>query len=327
MPTSLVTGGGGFIGSHLVDALLARGDVVRVLDNFSTGKRENLQHNIEKIQLLTGDLRESEILNEAVQGVDYIFHQAAFISVPQSMEDPDSCFDINVNGTGKLLAVARAAGVKRVVLASSAAVYGENEALPLSEDEEPDPLSPYAASKSINEIYARLFTNHLGLNVVALRYFNVYGPRQNPASDYAAVVPIFIKILEDEGEPVIFGDGLQTRSFCYVDDLIEGICRLLFSDYAYPVNIGNPNEITIKDFAEEIINLTKTHQKVIYKDLPVDDPMQRKPDTTLAKKLLKWEAIVPRQEGMEKTFNYFKSLSQEELHKGDHKDFKKHIKK
>ena len=214
MPTSLVTGGGGFIGSHLVDALLARGDVVRVLDNFSTGKRENLQHNIEKIQLLTGDLRESEILNEAVQGVDYIFHQAAFISVPQSMEDPDSCFDINVNGTGKLLAVARAAGVKRVVLASSAAVYGENEAVPLSEDEEPDPLSPYAASKSINEIYARLFTKHLGLNVVALRYFNVYGPRQNPASDYAAVVPIFIKILEDEGEPVIFGRWIANSRFC-----------------------------------------------------------------------------------------------------------------
>ncbi len=237
MPTSLVTGGGGFIGSHLVDALLARGDVVRVLDNFSTGKRENLQHNIEKIQLLTGDLRDSEVLREAVQGVDFIFHQAAFVSVPQSMEDPDSCFDINVNGTGKLLAAARMAGVKRVVLASSAAVYGENEAVPLSEDEEPDPLSPYAASKSINEIYARLFTKHLGLNVVALRYFNVYGPRQNPASDYAAVVPIFIKILEDEGEPVIFGDGLQTRDFVYIADVVQANMSLSRHQVKYSISV------------------------------------------------------------------------------------------
>ncbi len=254
MPTSLVTGGGGFIGSHLVDALLARGDVVRVLDNFSTGKRENLQHNIEKIQLLTGDLRDSEVLREAVQGVDYIFHQAAFVSVPQSMEDPDSCFDINVNGTGKLLAAARTAGVKRVVLASSAAVYGENEAVPLSEDEEPDPLSPYAASKSINEIYARLFTKHLGLNVVALRYFNVYGPRQNPASDYAAVVPIFIKILEDEGEPVIFGDGLQTRDFVYITDVVQANIQASESVKApgKVFNICSGQEISLLDLLEKL---------------------------------------------------------------------------
>jgi len=254
MPTSLVTGGGGFIGSHLVDALLARGDVVRVLDNFSTGKRENLQHNIEKIQLLTGDLRDSEVLREAVRGVDCIFHQAAFVSVPQSMEDPDSCFDINVNGTGKLLAAARTAGVKRVVLASSAAVYGENEAVPLSEDEEPDPLSPYAASKSINEIYARLFTKHLGLNVVALRYFNVYGPRQNPASDYAAVVPIFIKILEDESEPVIFGDGLQTRDFVYITDVVQANIQASESVKApgKVFNICSGQEISLLDLLEKL---------------------------------------------------------------------------
>ena len=254
MPTSLVTGGGGFIGSHLVDSLLARGDVVRVLDNFSTGKRENLQHNIEKIQLLTGDLRESKILSEAVQGVDYVFHQAAFVSVPQSMEDPDSCFDINVNGTGKLLAAAKAAGVKRVVLASSAAVYGENEAVPLSEDEEPDPLSPYAASKSINEIYARLFTKHLGLNVVALRYFNVYGPRQNPASDYAAVIPIFIKTLDDEDEPVIFGDGLQTRDFVYIADVVHANLLAAESDQApgKVFNICSGQEINLLELLEKL---------------------------------------------------------------------------
>jgi len=254
MPTSLVTGGGGFIGSHLVDALLARGDVVRVLDNFSTGKRENLQGNIEKIQLLTGDLRDTEVLREAVHGVDFIFHQAAFVSVPQSMEDPDSCFDINVNGTGKLLSAARGAGVKRIVLASSAAVYGENEAVPLSEDEEPDPLSPYAASKLINEIYARQFTKHLGLNVVALRYFNVYGPRQNPASDYAAVVPIFIKNLEDEGEPVIFGDGMQTRDFVYITDVVQANIQASESVKApgKVFNICSGQEISLLDLIEKL---------------------------------------------------------------------------
>lgn len=254
MPTSLVTGGGGFIGSHLVDALLARGDEVRVLDNFSTGKLENLQHNIERIELFTGDLRENVILDDVVEGVDFIFHEAAFVSVPQSMEDPDSCFDINVNGTGKLLAAARRAGVKRVVLASSAAVYGQNEAVPLVEDEDPDPLSPYAASKSINEIYARLFTKQLGLDVVALRYFNVYGPRQNPASDYAAVVPIFIKTLEDEDIPVIFGDGLQTRDFVYVTDVVQANLQAAESNNApgLAFNICSGEEINLLDLLDKL---------------------------------------------------------------------------
>jgi len=254
MLTSLVTGGGGFIGSHLVDALLADGDEVRVLDNFSTGKQENLQHNIKRIKLITGDLRDSATLAEAVEGVDRIFHQAAFVSVSQSMKDPDSCFDINVNGTGKLLAAARTAGVNRVVMASSAAVYGENKAVPLTEKEEPDLLSPYAASKSINEIYARLFTNQLGLDVVALRYFNVYGPRQNPASDYAAVIPIFINTLESEDEPVIFGDGLQSRDFIYVADVVQANLLAAESDQA-PGNVFNicsGQEINLLDLIERL---------------------------------------------------------------------------
>ena len=257
MPTSLVTGGGGFIGSHLVDALLARGDNVRVLDNFSTGKLKNLQHNLDKIELITGDLRDSVILSKAVQGVDLIFHQAAFVSVPQSMEDPESCFDINVNGTGKLLAAARAADVKRVVLASSAAVYGENEAVPLLEDEEPEPLSPYAASKTINEIYARLFTRNLGLDVVALRYFNVYGPRQNPASDYAAVIPIFIKKLEDEDEPIIFGDGLQTRDFVYIADVVQANLMAAASEEApgEVFNICSGQEISLLELLDILSTL------------------------------------------------------------------------
>jgi len=303
MPTSLVTGGGGFIGSHLVDALLARGDVVRVLDNFSTGKRENLQHNIEKIQLLTGDLRESEILNEAVQGVDYIFHQAAFVSVPQSMEDPDSCFDVNVNGTGKLLAVARAAGVKRVMLASSAAVYGENEAVPLSEDEEPDPLSPYAASKSINEIYARLFTKHLGLNVVALRYFNVYGPRQNPASDYAAVVPIFIKILEDEGEPVIFGDGLQTRDFVYIADVVQANIQASESGKSpgKVFNICSGQEISLLDLLEKLSTIYKRKIQPSFQEARPGDIYRSLGDPNKAREILEFSSTTSIIDGLDET--------------------------
>jgi nucleoside-diphosphate-sugar epimerase len=303
MPTSLVTGGGGFIGSHLVDALLARGDVVRVLDNFSTGKRENLQHNIEKIQLLTGDLRDSEVLKEAVQGVDFIFHQAAFVSVPQSMEDPDSCFDINVNGTGKLLAAARTAGVKRVVLASSAAVYGENEAAPLSEDEEPDPLSPYAASKSINEIYARLFTKHLGLNVVALRYFNVYGPRQNPASDYAAVVPIFIKILEDEGEPVIFGDGLQTRDFVYIADVVQANIQASESVKApgKVFNICSGQEISLLDLLEKLSTIYNREILPSFQEARPGDIYRSLGNPNKARDILEFSSATSIIDGLDKT--------------------------
>jgi nucleoside-diphosphate-sugar epimerase len=303
MPTSLVTGGGGFIGSHLVDALLARGDIVRVLDNFSTGKRENLQHNIEKIQLLTGDLRDSEVIREAVQGVDFIFHQAAFVSVPQSMEDPDSCFDINVNGTGKLLAAARTAGVKRVVLASSAAVYGENEAAPLSEDEEPDPLSPYAASKSINEIYARLFTKHLGLNVVALRYFNVYGPRQNPASDYAAVVPIFIKILEDEGEPVIFGDGLQTRDFVYIADVVQANIQASESVKApgKVFNICSGQEISLLDLLEKLSTIYNRKILPSFQEARPGDIYRSLGDPNKARDILEFSTATSIIDGLDET--------------------------
>jgi nucleoside-diphosphate-sugar epimerase len=303
MPTSLVTGGGGFIGSHLVDALLARGDVVRVLDNFSTGKRENLQRNIEKIQLLTGDLRDSEVIREAVQGVDFIFHQAAFVSVPQSMEDPDSCFDINVNGTGKLLTAAREAGVKRVVLASSAAVYGENKAVPLSEDEEPDPLSPYAASKSINEIYARLFTKHLGLNVVALRYFNVYGPRQNPASDYAAVVPIFIKILEAESEPVIFGDGLQTRDFVYIADVVQANIQASESVKApgKVFNICSGQEISLLDLLEKLSTIYNRKILPSFQEARPGDIYRSLGDPNKARDILEFSSATSIIDGLDET--------------------------
>lgn len=222
----LVTGGAGFIGSHLVGTLLEQGNSVRVLDNFSTGKPENLeglarQLNGNRLDILEGDLRDAAQVAEAVRDVEIIFHEAAFVSVPQSIKQPQACFDVNVTGTSQLFDAARRAGVRRAVVASSAAVYGEPAALPLVEEALLSPLSPYAVSKRVNEMYAELFTGTFGLEVVALRYFNVYGPRQRPDSMYAAVVPIFARRLLD-GKPVtVYGDGGQTRDLINVRDVVR----------------------------------------------------------------------------------------------------------
>ena len=227
MKKYLVTGGAGFIGSHLVRALLEQGDFVRVLDNFSTGRPENLDglgvypelHR--RVELMEGDLRNAVKVKEAVDGIDVIFHEAAFVSVPQSMDDPLTCFDINQRGTEMLLEAARKAGVERIVLASSAAVYGDSEVMPLDEMVSLRPFSPYAVSKRVDELYAEMYTRSFGLDVVALRYFNVYGPRQRPDSMYAAAVPIFARRLLD-GKPItIYGDGGQTRDLIYVGDVVR----------------------------------------------------------------------------------------------------------
>ncbi len=241
----LVTGGAGFIGSHIVQALLEGGNAVRVLDNFSTGRRENLQemdgrpfgsapwpgrHIVPmslregrqgRLEVLEGDLRDPARVRQAVQGVEVIFHEAAFVSNPKSLQEPQSCYEVNVQGTVTLFEAARLAGVQRIVLASSAAVYGDSRTLPLSEDTPLQPLSPYAASKQINEIYARLYTQAFDLPAVALRYFNVYGPRQSPETEYAAAIPIFIHQLIARQNVTIYGDGEQTRDLIYVGDLVR----------------------------------------------------------------------------------------------------------
>lgn len=215
----LITGGAGFIGSHIADTLVKNGKTVRVFDNFSSGKRENLQGL--DVEIVEGDLRNDDDIAKAVKGIDIIFHEAAFVSVPESMQKPQECFDVNVTGTSKLFEAARRSGVKRVVVASSAAVYGDSEAYPLSEETPLRPLSPYAVSKRIDEMYAELFTNQFGLEVVALRYFNVYGPRQRPDSMYAAAVPIFIRRMLDNQPITIFGDGGQTRDLVNVKDVVQ----------------------------------------------------------------------------------------------------------
>jgi len=222
----LVTGGAGFIGSHIAHALLEQGAQVRVLDNFSTGKRDNLeqltkQFRGEQLEVLEGDVRDATRVDEAVRGVDVIFHEAAFVSVPQSMDEPQTCFDVNISGTSLLFDAARRAGVRRAVVASSAAVYGESDALPLVEETPLQPKSPYAVSKRVNEMYAELFTGAFGFDVVALRYFNVYGPRQRPDSMYAAAVPIFARRMLDNKPVIVFGDGGQTRDLINVHDIVR----------------------------------------------------------------------------------------------------------
>ncbi|MCC7118138.1 MAG: NAD-dependent epimerase/dehydratase family protein [Anaerolineales bacterium] len=215
----LVTGGAGFIGSHITRALLQQGAQVRVLDNFSSGKRDNLKGL--DVEIIEGDLRDASRVAEAVRGVNIIFHEAAFVSVPESMEKPQECFDVNVTGTSILFEAARKAGVQRAVIASSAAVYGDSTAMPLVEDTPLKQLSPYASSKRVDEMYAELYTNSFGFEVAALRYFNVYGPRQRPDSMYAAAVPIFIRRMLDNKPITVYGDGGQSRDLVNVKDVVQ----------------------------------------------------------------------------------------------------------
>jgi len=258
----LVTGGAGFIGSHIVSTLLERGASVRVLDNFSTGKRENIKeltHRFDgnRLEVIEGDIRDASRVGEAVRGIDIMFHEAAFVSVPQSMDEPQECFDVNLTGTSLLFNAARGAGVKRAVIASSAAVYGESELLPLFEETQLQPKSPYAVSKRVNEMYAELFTDSFNFEVVALRYFNVYGPRQRPDSMYAAAVPIFARRLLDAKPVIIHGDGGQTRDLINIHDVVHA--NLIASEHPGAAgkifNVCTGVETRILDLIEVLYDL------------------------------------------------------------------------
>ncbi len=260
---ALVTGGAGFIGSHIVEELLGQGHRVRVLDNFSSGKRQNLEGLNGRLEVLEGDLRDPQALRAAVRGTELVFHLAAFVSVPQSMADPETCFAVNVAGTVALFEAARRAGVRKVVLSSSTAVYGDTETFPITEDASLRPLSPYAASKEVNELYAALYTRTFALPVVALRYFNVYGPRQRPDSDYAAAVPIFVRRLV-AGEPIaIFGDGKQTRDFIFVKDVVRANLLAAVSEAAGEAfNVCTGRETSLLDLLEELSELAPRQPEV-----------------------------------------------------------------
>jgi UDP-glucose 4-epimerase len=308
MKQYLVTGGAGFIGSHIVRALLEQGASVRVLDDFSSGRRENLEglghpSNGSRLEVLEGDLRDAARVAQAVRGVEVIFHEAAFVSVPESMEKPQDCFDVNINGTLSLLEAARKAGVRRAVIASSAAVYGDSDAVPLEEDTPLRPFSPYAVSKRVDEMYAALYTQSFGLEAVALRYFNVYGPRQRPDSMYAAAVPIFIRRLR-EGKPVtVFGDGGQTRDLIFVRDVVRA--NLIASEHAAAAgqvfNVCTGRETRILDLLEVLLDLFPNSPQPVFAEPRVGDIYRSAGSPARAAHLLDFEAGTSLADGLKET--------------------------
>jgi nucleoside-diphosphate-sugar epimerase len=309
----LVTGGAGFIGSHIAEALLRRGDSVRVLDNFSTGKRENVeelirQFNRTRLKVLEGDVRDASRVGEAVRGVEVIFHSAAFVSVPQSMDEPLECFDVNVNGTSLLFEEARRAGVRRAVVASSAAVYGESDALPLVEETPLQPKSPYALSKRVNEMYTELCTRSFGFEVVALRYFNVYGPRQRPDSMYAAAVPIFARRLLDNKPVTIFGDGGQTRDLINVHDVVRA--NLIASEHPNApgkiFNICTGIETRLLDLIEVLYDLFPHAPAPEFIEPRPGDIYRSVGSPQKAKEFIGFEAQVSLAQGLKETVDWMR---------------------
>ncbi|MGA2489391.1 MAG: SDR family oxidoreductase [Anaerolineales bacterium] len=305
---ALVTGGAGFIGSHIVEELLRSGASVRVLDNFSSGKRENLETFRGDLEILEGDLRDEEAINAAIRNVNLVFHLAAFISPPQSMLEPKTCFSINVAGTVTLLEAARHAGVHKVVLSSSTAVYGNPDKFPTDEEMPLRPLSPYALSKQVNELYACLYTQTFNLPVIALRYFNVYGPRQRPDSDYAAAISIFTRQLVN-GEPItIYGDGKQSRDFIFVKDVVRANLRAAESNAAGEVfNICTGQETTLLDILEELSEISPRQPEVHFEAPRPGDVYRSKGDPDKAAAILGFRAETSLANGLAKTVEWMKS--------------------
>ncbi|HLW30425.1 MAG TPA: UDP-glucuronic acid decarboxylase family protein [Brumimicrobium sp.] len=323
----LITGAAGFLGSHLCDRFVKDGFHVIAMDNLITGRLSNIEHLFpnEHFEFYHQDV--SQFIH--VPGkLDYILHFASPASPIDYLKIPIQTLKVGSLGIHNCLGLARVKKA-RVLIASTSEVYGDPEVHPQTEDYwgNVNPIGPrgvYDEAKRFQEAMTMAYHTYHGLETRIVRIFNTYGPRMR--LNDGRVLPAFIGQSLRGEDLTVFGDGSQTRSFCYVDDLIEGIVRLLFSDYSDPVNIGNPDEITIGDFAEEIIKLTGTTQKVIYKDLPVNDPKQRQPDITRAKSILDWTPKISREEGLKLTYEYFKNLSQEELFLKEHNNFDDYIK-
>jgi nucleoside-diphosphate-sugar epimerase len=302
----LVTGGAGFIGSHIVHRLVEDGKAVRVLDDFSSGKRENLA-TVDGVKLIEGDLRSETTVDEAVRGVEVIFHQGAVPSVPRSMIDPKTSFDVNVSGTLNLLLAAKDSGVRRVVMASSSSVYGDLPELPKVETMPTKPLSPYAASKLAGEELCQVFWRAYGLETVSLRYFNVFGPRQDPESQYAAVIPKFLKALKTGQRPMIFDDGEQTRDFTYIDNVVdanmlaadaEGISGDVF-------NIAAGDSISINEMLRQLAALVGVEPSPEYAPPRPGDIRDSRADIRSARAKLGYEVNVSFEEGLARTVAAF----------------------
>lgn len=321
----LITGGAGFLGSHLCDRFIKEGYHVIAMDNLITGDLRNIEHlfKLEDFEFYHYDVTK---FVHVPGKLDYILHFASPASPIDYLKIPIQTLKVGSLGTHNLLGLARAKKA-RIIIASTSEVYGDPTVHPQTEEyygnvNTVGPRGVYDEAKRFQEAITMAYHTFHNLETRIVRIFNTYGPRMR--LNDGRVLPAFIGQALRGEDLTIFGDGSQTRSFCYVDDLVEGIYRLLMSDYAQPVNIGNPSEITISDFAEEIVKLTGTKQKVVYKDLPKDDPKQRQPDITKAKELLGWEPKVSRADGLKITYEYFKSLPQEVLFQRDHKSFDKY---
>ncbi len=323
----LITGAAGFLGSHLCDRFIAEGYHVIGMDNLITGNLHNIEHlfPLADFEFYNHDI--TKFVHVSGQ-LDYILHFASPASPIDYLKIPIQTLKVGAHGTHNLLGLAKDKGA-RILVASTSEVYGDPSVHPQKETYwgNVNPVGPrgvYDEAKRYQEAITMAYHTYHGLETRIIRIFNTYGPRMR--LNDGRVLPAFIGQALRGEDLTVFGDGSQTRSFCYVDDLVEGIYRLLHSDYAGPVNIGNPSEITIGQFAEEIIKLTGSDQKVIYQPLPTDDPKQRQPDITLAKELLGWEPKVDRKEGLQITYEYFKSLTKDDLYKKEHKDFSSYVK-
>ena len=328
MKRVLITGAAGFLGSHLCDRFIKDGYHVLAMDNLITGRLKNIEHlfHLEQFEFLNNDV--SKFINVSGE-LDYILHFASPASPIDYIKIPIQTLKVGSLGVHNCLGLAKAKGA-RILIASTSEVYGDPLVHPQTEEYwgNVNPVGPrgvYDEAKRFQEALTMAYHNFHGLETRIIRIFNTYGPRMR--LNDGRVLPAFIGQALRGEDLTIFGDGSQTRSFCYVDDLVEGIVRLLLSDYVYPVNIGNPSEITISQFAEEIIQLTGTAQRVIYENLPIDDPKQRQPDISKAKTILNWSPKVDRAEGLKITYDYFKSLSKEELFETNHYNFDKYITK
>lgn len=303
----LVTGGAGFIGSNLVRAILERGERVRVLDNFANGKRANLEEFEKRIELMEGDIRDRTVAAQAVKGVDFVLHQAALGSVPRSLADPHTTHEVNATGTLNMLWAAKEAGVRRFVIASSSSVYGNTPALPKEEGMLMQPVSPYGVSKLAAERYALSFHAVYGLPTVALRYFNVFGPKQDPLSQYAAVVPRFITALMNDKPPVIYGDGEQSRDFTFVDNVVEANLLACTASAAVGrcLNIACGERYSLNTLFRYLSEIMGKNIAPVYEKERAGDVKHSMADVALAARLLAFAPRIKFREGLQRTVAWY----------------------